>query len=352
MASKPPQGRRLRQSDIAERAGVSQAVVSWVVNDRVGKDARISAETRQRVLDAIDELGYVVDPAAQSLAGGRTGILGVYTFESVFPVDHRDFYYPFLLGIEEEAEAQGQDLLLFTSAAGEDRQRSIYHGGINRLRRTDGCVLLGKEGSKDELVRLVADEFPFAFVGRRDVPGVEVSFVAADYAGGAADVVVHLASLGHRRVGYISYTNRIESVIDREVGFVQGAADAGFAAEAAPVERVDHENVDRHAIERLLAGGLTAIVVHDVRLVEPVRQAAGARGLHIPDDLSLAVLEDPPPVGEGPALTGFAIPRRQMGAVALRLLIERLNAGDATVRQVVLDCPLVVGETTGPVRRP
>ena len=130
--------RRVRQTDVARLAGVSPATVSLVINNRIGGNVRISAETQQRVLDAVDQLGYVVDPAARSLAGGHNSLLGVFTFESIFPLIHRDFYYRFLVGIEEEAENLGYDLLLFTSAGNVDGTRRVYSQGVNRLRRGPG----------------------------------------------------------------------------------------------------------------------------------------------------------------------------------------------------------------------
>lgn len=348
------QRRRPRQADIARVAGVSQTVVSWVVNDRAGAGTKVAPETRQRVLDAITELGYVADPAAQSLRGGRTGILGLYTFESVFPVDHRDFYYPFLLGIEAEVETQGYDLLLFTSAAGGDGERGIFRGGVNRLRRTDGCVLLGKEGSKEDLGRLARDGFPFVFVGRRDVPDVAISFAAADYAAGAAEVVGHLASLGHHRIAYVSYRSRIESVEDREAGFRRAVRDLGLDGDPDLVIHADPEGIAAKQLSQVFATEATAIVVHDMRLAEPVLRQAAGRRLRVPDDVSVAVLEDPPPPAEIEiALTGVSIPRREMGATAIRLLIDQLDADAPSVpKQVVLPCSLVVGGSTAPPRRP
>src|SRR5882672_1299054 len=159
--------RRPTQLDIARLAGVSRPTVSLVMS---GNAARIRAELRERVLAAAEHLGYAANPAARSLAGGHNRLIGVYTFERLFPVQHRDFYYPFLLGIEEESEAASYDLLLFTSAADPSGRRSINHGGVNRLRLADGCVLLGLHVDGEQLVRLARDRTPFVFLGRREVP--------------------------------------------------------------------------------------------------------------------------------------------------------------------------------------
>ena len=135
--------RRVTQQDIARMTGVSQATVSLVLNGRDDADVRIAPETRERVLQAIRSTGYVADPIARRLAARHNRILGVFTYESVFPAGLGDFYHPFLVGIEECAERVGCDLLLLTSAPVIDGRRRIFTQD-NRLRLADGCVLLGR----------------------------------------------------------------------------------------------------------------------------------------------------------------------------------------------------------------
>src|SRR5262245_34360687 len=106
--------------------GVSQATVSVVLNGRSDSDVKIAADTRERVLRAIAETGYVADPVARRLAARHNRILGVFTYEPVFPSGNSDFYHPFLVGIEQRAEELGCDLLLLTSAPVVDGRRRIF----------------------------------------------------------------------------------------------------------------------------------------------------------------------------------------------------------------------------------
>ena len=122
-----------------------------VLGGRADGGARISELTRKHIIDVARDLGYSINPVARSLAGGRNRLLGVYTFEAVFPAVGRDFYQPFLLGIEREAERVGYDLLLFTSASMPGKRRSIYAGGVNRLALADGSILLGRQDDKAEI---------------------------------------------------------------------------------------------------------------------------------------------------------------------------------------------------------
>ena len=103
----PATHRRVTQRDIARLAGVSQATVSLVLNNRADADVRIAPETRDRVLRVIAETGYAADPVARRLATRFNRIIGVFTYEPAFPSGSRDFFHPFLLGIEEYAERVG-----------------------------------------------------------------------------------------------------------------------------------------------------------------------------------------------------------------------------------------------------
>ncbi|RLK09593.1 LacI family transcriptional regulator [Micromonospora sp. M71_S20] len=340
--------RRPRQADIARLAGVSQATVSYVVNGRTDGPA-IPDQTRDRVLAAARELGYVANPSARSLAGGANRLIGVYTFESMFPMDHHDFYYPFLVGIEAEAEAQGYDLVLFTSATTADGRRSIFRGHTSRLGLADGCVLLGKNADRDELVQLRDDRYPFTYVGRREIPGGRISYVAADYAAATGRVVDHLVKLGHRRLAQLGPRTPGEYSADRDSGLREASARHGLDGTGLDCP-IDDAGPGTDDVRRLLAAGATAFVVHEPAAALRVRAILGELGLRVPADCSLAVLNDPPGgIPEAADLTCFQIPRRGMGSRAVRLLLKQINdPRNAKPHTAVLRCTFVPGRTSGP----
>lgn len=351
MAVNNARPRRPTQADIARRAGVSQATVSLVINHTPGRPHAIGESARARVWAAVEELGYVANPAARSLAGGRNRLLGVYTFEPVFPADHRDFYYPFLLGIEEAAQTHGFDLLLFTSA-GSAGDRAIYRSGVNRLQAADGCVLLGRGGDVDELRRLSQDRLPVVFVGRRDL-GAEVgpvAFVGADYAKATQEVTEHLLGLGHQRIAYLGWQDSAEPTVDRLAGYRQAMESAGFLGEGELIHRVADEDVDERLLRDLRGLEATALIAQDEVLAERARRQLLDDGLTVPEAMSIAVLGEPPR-GEPTGLdwTTFAIPRRAMGGTALTTLMEMVAAGDDRCPQQLLPCTFRQGATTGPV---
>lgn len=351
--------KRVRQTDVARLAGVSPATVSLVINNRSGGSVRISEETRRRVIEAVNQLNYVVDPAARSLAGGQNYLLGVFTYESIFPLQHRDFYYRFLVGIEEEAEAIGYDLLLFTSSKGANGQRRVYNNGINRLGMADGAILLGASEDKTELHRLRQEGYTFVFIGRREVDGGPIAYVGADYAAATAAVVAHMVAHGHRRIAYIGQASQNESQLDRRQGYTAGLSQADIAVDPADMLLLeDHDVVSAKDLAALLARGVTGFVLGTGPIARSFVDAAQALGKQPPRDFSLALLGDPlEEYAMFPDVTMFKIPRRDMGAAAVRLLAQMLETdspdpidpnGRDGARQIMLPCRLIPGTTVGP----
>lgn len=337
---------RPTQAEIARVAGVSQATVSLVLN---GRDGELSAATRQRVREVLTRLGYVANPVARVLAGGRNRILGVHTFEPVFPPDGADFYRPFLLGVEEEAERQGYDLLMFTSAGGS---RRVFHDGVTRLRLADGSLLLGRRPDLEEIARLAAMEYPFVHIGHRELPGSGISYVAADYATATADVARRLLDLGHRRIAYVRFGDTVgEPGGDRLGGFRALTREARLTSASSPLWNIDDPADVACLVDDLRDTAVTALLVEQRSLAELLRAECGRRGLRIPDDLSVAVLGDPAGAERAdPGWSGFLVPRREMGAAATELLVARLDGAEPAPCVRTVPCRQVAGTTVAPPR--
>lgn len=125
------------QSDVARLAGVSRATVSFVVNNKDTKGIAISPETKQRVLDSVRQLGYVVDARAQSLRSGETKTIGV-----LLPIYENPFFWQILNGISEEAERAGYKLLLTDSTRTiKDKQQVVKELAEQRV---DGLIFVGR----------------------------------------------------------------------------------------------------------------------------------------------------------------------------------------------------------------
>lgn len=327
---------RVTQRDIAAAAKVSQATVSLVLNGRGGA---LAPQTRARVLAVIRQTGYVPNPAARQLQGGRNRILGVFTYEPVFPSSGADFYNPFFVGIEEAAESRGLDLMLFTSASVSNGRRRIF-GDENRLRLADGCILLGRVIDREELARLNSESYPFVTIGRREDAGGPVPYVGADYVAATADLLHRACALGHDRFLYLGLGVGAEGSADRLRGYTTATATAAYARHVPSVDN------PTDLVRQLVGDGVTAVIVEDAADAVVLVAAARSLGIAVPTALSVLALGDPTrPGSDDSELTGFRIPREQMGRTSVDVLATLLEQGGADVPQQLLPCQFVEGKT-------
>ncbi|MBP2479488.1 DNA-binding LacI/PurR family transcriptional regulator [Crossiella equi] len=328
--------RRPSQSDVARVAGVSQTTVSLVLSGNKS-GVSLAETTRDRVLAAAEELGYTPDPVATRLALARNNILGLFTYTATFPVGVEHSYYPSLAGVEAEAAAQGQDLLLFTGA--RPGQEDI----ARRVRLADGCLFLGRHVPPPLLAGLLAEEYPFVHIGRRDELEGRIPYVGADYAPAATRVVRELRALGHREIRYVRERDEAQASADRE---------AGVRRAGVPVLRTDGPAVTPDRVAAWLAEGVTAFVTEETdtgAVFTALTRALDTLGVDCPGRVSLAHLGAPPVTGWRDRLvSGFAVPRHEMARDAVRLLLDRVAGAHELPHQSLLPCPPVAGDTTGP----
>ncbi|SDT19302.1 LacI family DNA-binding transcriptional regulator [Jiangella sp. DSM 45060] len=352
--------RRVTQSDVARAANVSTAIVSTVINGKTDS-IRVSDTTRERVWQAVRDLHYTPNIAAQSLAGGRNRIIGAFTYQRLFPWESRDFYYEFLLGIEEEAEAVAHHLLLFTGAKNESGERSIFNHDANLLRLADGAILVGGRVDGDELAKLAADGYPFVMIGRHDEVGPQVSWVAADYAAGADAVVEELYARGHRRLLYVAGSRTQETLTERRSGFAAAcarhrlgpkrAAMVAFGAANPDLPRLAVADDETAVLAAARAAGSTAVIAESSYVAHRLLETARAQGVDVPGELSIVGLGDHGDranvLSPDPALTLLRTPSREIGAGAVRMLLRLLDAPDTGPEQEFVPCELTGGQTVG-----
>ena len=321
------------QRDIARIAEVSQAVVSMVVNGKADENG-IPETTQARIRAAIRDLGYMPNVAARSLRGGRNGLIGVHTFERVFPVNSDDYYNEFLIGIEEEAVELGQDLVLFASTQALDGTRSIYGTGSNRLSLADGAVILGIEKNDEELERLAAEGFPFVFIGRRDVPGVP--YVTANYFEAVGTVVGTLVNHGHQTIAYVGTSLRKNPQEERRAGFHEAMASLGVPSAQELI--VEPRSLTEAWLLALLDAGTTALVIEDHDLATLIGGLAHAVDVVIPGRLSVVVLDGAPRASAANPWSHITVPRRELGRRAVAALIGLLDGRIAADHFEVVPC--------------
>ncbi len=338
--------KRPTQSDVARLAGVSRGTVSMVLNNQTDGRVPISENTRDRVLHAARELGYAPNPVAQMLAQGSNRLIGVFTYEPVFPYDKGNFYFPYLQGIESEASREDFNVLLFTRYRNSTPPR-IYQNEMNSLRLADGSILLGSQPDRDELRRLVAEDYPFVFIGRRDIPGCDISWVANDYRMGSAEALTHLITLGHKHIGFVSNGIHLEPQQDKLAGCdeaLRHAPDVQFVVLPDSIEKYPEE-----LLTHIQENGLTALVCDSDTTFDDSLRILHEAGVSVPGEISALCLTTPHndhPLTMQP--TYVKLNRDRLGMTAVQILNRRITGEAQMVEHIHIPCALVVGETTAP----
>jgi DNA-binding LacI/PurR family transcriptional regulator len=328
--------------DVARAAGVSTATVSRALR---GVDG-VNAATRERVLTAARELGYVASPAASRLAGGRTGTVAV-----VVPYITRWFFAEVISGAEQVLRDQGMDLLLYNLGHVEGRER--YFSGEALRNRADAVLVLCLPLSDAELEALGGASIPVALVGAdiEHCPSVRIDDVA-----GARTAVRHLVNLGHERIALIS-GERSEPMgfttpIDRRRGYRETLEEAGLPADPG-LEVAGDFTVEggANAMAELLArrDPPTAVFAESDEMAFGALRTLRNAGLSAPRDISLIGFDNHA-LADLMDLTTIAQPVREQGARAAQLLLDVLD-GHGGERRITMPTRLVVRGTTGPADR-
>ncbi|MBC9728214.1 LacI family DNA-binding transcriptional regulator [Streptomyces sp. TRM68367] len=325
-------------SDVAQRAGVSRALVSIVFRNQPGA----SQETRERVLRVADEIGYRPDNAARLLARGRSRTIGV-----MFIVQ-QTFHTDLIQGIYPEAERLGYDVLLSAATEGRSEAKAVE---ALLSHRCEAVIVLGPDepGYLDELGRRTV-----AVSVSRRVPHARVDFVHSAEGKGIRQAMDHLVELGHRRIVHID-GGRGPGSADRRRAYRAAMRRHGleFEVRVIPGEHTEGSGIETGRM--LLAErdrGLplpTAVLAGNDRCAMGVLIAMTRAGVEVPRDLSVVGYDDSHlshlmPIG----LTTVRQDSGLMAEHAVRFAVERLENRELEPREAVIDPKLVVRGTSGP----
>jgi LacI family transcriptional regulator len=335
--------RRATHRDVARHAGVSPAVVSYVIN---GGPRTTAAETRERVLRAIQELGYQPNVMARGLRVQRTQTIG-FVDSDYSPLDV--FVSPYnaaiLTGLAAELGLREYHLLVSPVLVGQELaqlQRMLRSG------RLDGLVVRLVEDSAATaalLEMLHSTGIPCVCIERPADPRFPFSSVVIDDEAGAFAATAYLAELGHRRVAHLAGDHRYASALARQAGYRRALAEHDLPHDPALV--VGHTwaplAVDA-ALSALFAlpEPPTAIFAASDNLAFRAVELARAAGRRIPDDLAVVGFDDIPLAQEMvPPLTTVQTPLREMGQLAGRRVLDLIDGRQPATTTELLPARLV-----------
>jgi LacI family transcriptional regulator len=312
--------RRITQADVARHANVSQSLVSYVINDNAA--ISIPEATRQRILDAMNELGYVPNITARRLRSSKT-----YAIAGIIPDILNPFYPAFERGIQDVAEQHGYDLMMYNTDSNADKERKCID--LLLQGRVDGLVgvffhvtardLLPALEQSIYVVRLEARERP---TGPWPLDNIYVDNIAA-----SQTATTYLIEQGHARIGMLASQDGPSQF--RLQGYRTALQDHRLPIDAELI-RVGKLNAEGgyETMQQLLKLDQrpTAVFASNDLMAMGAMAAIRQAGLSIPGDIAVVGFDDIPAARlVYPALTTIAQQQRQMGQRAAEMLFERLN---------------------------
>ncbi len=329
--------------DIAEKAGVSIATVSYVINNTKS----ISPKTKERVEKTIKSLRYQPSKSARSLVTGKTGNIGFILTDDHF-LRTEPFYTKIFLGTEFEARIEGYYILLTSIKKDFDKKDKLPRFVLNKS--VEGIIVAGKI-PHSLIDRLSTYKIPTVFVDYVP-PHNGYPLVLIDNIDGGLQATNHLIQQGHKKIAYISSDIEHPSFADRLTGYKQALEHAGLPVRSnliytSSVFEGRQAGIDLAARVFSKNKDVTAVFAGNDALAIGAMHYLKSNGFKIPDDVSVIgfdgieadLLLDPP-------LSTISVPKIELGVEALKLLTNTLKNKKSLPKKVVVPVELTVRKST------
>jgi LacI family transcriptional regulator len=324
-------------SDVAERADVSKATVSHVLNNT----RFVEEATRQRVLQAIVELGYRPSAAARSLTTNRTQTIGVIVSDV-----SNQFFAEVLRGIEDIVRPRNYSIIFCNTS--EILKRESNYLDLLLRQRVDGIIAAATSQRWDVLSEAEIQHTPVVFVDRT-FEGLDGPYVGVDNAGGAFQGTKFLIECGHRKIGILAGFQRLSSMRERLAGFSQVLQEYDITL---PEDWVIYSKLSieggQKAMKQLLSlpERPTAVFINNNLLSLGALLAIKENGLHCPEDIAIVGFDDHPWAAvSDPPLTVIRQPALEVGRTAAGLLLKLIEYEKPLEARVILGCELILRES-------
>jgi LacI family transcriptional regulator len=330
--------RRVTIRDVAAEAGVSIGTASKALNGQ----GKLRAETRERVAEVAERLGFAPNTLAQALLAGRSFTVGLITTDSF-----GRFSIPVMLGVED-ALGTGQ-VSVFMCDTRDDPERERRYVETLAARRVDGLIVSGRRIEPRPPV-VAGPGIPVVYAMTQPV-GEDGPAVLPDDEGGGRVAAEHLLHGGRRRIGHITGPERFLGARMRAAGFGATLAQAGLRAHGGVRFGEWSERWGREAAARLLAEepGTDAIFCGSDQIARGVADTLRAAGRAIPGDVALVGFDnwEPMALGAQPPLTSVDMCLEEVGRVAAGLLLAAI-AGEPARGTRRVPCRLVTRQSSRP----
>lgn len=339
MIGKSTKHKRITSQDVADLAGVSRTTVSLVLNNVQG--FKISQETREKVFNAVETLGYVPDSAAQALASRRTKAIGLVMTRSPNHIA-TDAFLPQIVSGMLTAVRQNNLRLLIESVDAEHQEEAYLELAL--AKRIDGMILSTPRIDDIALKSFERVEIPMVLLGH--IPGSKLPSVDVDDRGAAKVAVDYLVSLGHKQIACITNASSVYAAsVDRVQGYKDALETAGINLDPELTLYADFDPASGYACMKSLLNSrkkFTAAFVASDSVAIGAKAALREAGLRVPEDVSMVGFDDIPWAQyTDPPLTTIRLPARQLAQQACETLIRLLKGEEINTQHLTLDADLI-----------
>jgi LacI family transcriptional regulator len=315
--------------DVAAAAGVSVATVSLVMNKK--KNARIGADARQRVHDAIESLGYRPNALAQNLVNGDSRFIGLVADA----IATTPFAGQIIHGAQDEAWRRGYVLLVANTEGDASAEREAIAMMLeHQVRGILYSTWYHREVEVPEALRETSYVLVNCFA-----PGAPSA--VPDEVAGAERAIRHLLDAGHRRIAFINTTSISPARTQRLEGYRRALAEAGVAYNDELIFDAESDQEGGYgAFADVMSSGSTAVFCHNDRVAMGLYDAAHQTGTRVPEDLSVVGFDNQEVIAAHvhPPLTTVQLPHYELGALGVRALLDAAEFADGLP---AVECPLV-----------
>lgn len=333
----------MKLEDVAERANVSIATVSRVLNN----SGPVKESTRRRVLTVVKEVHYQPNMHARTLAGGKSRTIGMIVSNLENP-----FFLDIFRALETEAHRGNYEVIVANTDYLPRRLAASVH--LMLQRRVDGLAVVVSEMESSLIQELTQSHIPVVFydVG---VASHHALRIRVNYSQGMQRIVEYLYSLGHRRMAFVGHHTRLAPLHHRKESFLRSMRRYADGVRFAAWAERDGPAGGQQATHDMLKSGFhpTAVLSVNDYIAVGVLKSLREHGRAVPGDVSVTGYDD---IGlasfTSPSLTTAHIPRQKIGQLAFQALTRTGPEASLLGREIVIDPELVIRESTGPAPKP
>lgn len=340
--------KKVSLKDIAKKAGVSTALVSYTLNNKE-KEGRVGKEMAKKIRAIAEELQYRPNQIAKSLKSGTTQTLGVIVADISNP-----FFANIARVMEDEAKTRGYNVIFGSSDENVDKSWDLIK--VLQDRQVDGFIIAPSEGTEKQIAFLKDNNFHVVLIDRV-LPNISANCVLTDNYSAVYDAVGHLLDNGHRKIGMIASDIQLNHMLERTQAYRDALTKAKIPFNEKWLQTIKYKDIKRevdYAVEQVLLpkDPVTAVLFATNTLGLNGLRKINQMGLKVPDELSIVCFDESEAFDLFYCpITYVRQPLQEIARTSVNMLIDQIDNDDMEVKKTIIKSDLIIRESSGVNKR-